>query len=139
MFRSPLSSSQEGPSLLEHGACGILGLAGLEKRFDSRFPNSDDIRQVVKPQNITFYLRMNTVDIWISLPPVQKNLLYYIVDLEVLGIFSLNLITADTKVRKVPKGYKKDVEISFNTSGHNKESNEVKVIIASEVFNDTGR
>ena len=59
--------------------------------------------------------------------------------LEVLGIFSLNLITAGTKVRKVPEGYNKDVEISFNTSSHNKENNEVKVIIASEVFNDTGR
>lgn len=60
-------------------------------------------------------------------------------DLEVLGIFSLNLITADTKVRKVPKGYKKDVEISFNTSSHNEGNKEVKVIIASEVFNDSGR
>jgi len=45
----------------------------------------------------------------------------------------------DTKVRKVPKGYKKDVEISFNTSSHNKENKEVKVIIASEVFNDSER
>ena len=50
-----------------------------------------------------------------------------------------NLITTETKVRKVPKGYNKDVEITFNTSGNNEENKEVKVITASQVFNNTGR
>lgn len=59
--------------------------------------------------------------------------------LEVLSIFLMNLITAETKVTKVPRGYYKDVEISFNTSANNEENKEVKVTIASQVFNNTGR
>jgi len=51
----------------------------------------------------------------------------------------MNLITAETKVTKVPRGYYKDVEISFNTSANNEENKEVKVTIASQVFNNTGR
>ena len=43
-------------SLLERGVCGILGLLGLERRrLHSRFPSSDPVGQVLKPQNITFY------------------------------------------------------------------------------------
>ena len=60
-------------------------------------------------------------------------------NLKVLIIFLRNLITAETKVRKVPEGYNKDVEISFNTTDNNEENKEVKVIIASQVFNDTGK
>ena len=60
-------------------------------------------------------------------------------DLKVLIIFLPNLITAETKVRKVPEGYNKDVEISFNTTDNDEENKEVKVIIASQVFNNTGR
>jgi len=47
-------------------------------------------------------------------------------------------MATETKVTKVPKGSSKDVEISFNTSGNSEENKEVKVIIASRVFNDTG-
>jgi len=47
-------------------------------------------------------------------------------------------VAAETKATKVPKGYSKDLEISFNTSGSNEENKEVKVIIASRVFTNTG-
>ena len=59
--------------------------------------------------------------------------------LKVLSIFLMNLITAETKVTKVPRGYNKDVEISFNTSANNEENKEVKVTIGSQVFNNAGR
>ena len=47
-------------------------------------------------------------------------------------------MSADTKVKKVPKGFPNDTEISFNTSNNNEESKEIKVIIASQVFKDVG-
>ena len=54
-------------------------------------------------------------------------------------IFLPNLIAVEKKVRKVPKGYSRDVEINFDTSGNNEENKEVKVVIAAQVFNNTGR
>ena len=70
--------------------------------------------------------------------PGRAKGLFFVLNCALRCIFSLNLITAETKVKKVPKGYSKDVEIRFNTSGNNEENREVKVIIAAQVFNSTG-